>query len=323
MTEIEISRRLKREFSTSGWVLLIYYGILNVAVTLAIVIDVALRVVRSSIEGNGFPESALEEIVSAAMGNGWGYIAAILIGFAVLLIWKKPTFCFKTIWKKEKPITASAFFSLAAIFIGVQAAAQVMASAIEQFFNSFGFSILESLEAASTIEDTLSMFLYAVFLAPVWEEILFRGLIMRSMERYGKKFAILASAFLFGIFHGNIVQTPYAFMVGLVLGYVAMEYSMLWAIVLHMLNNLVLADMMTRLAEILPPGVGDMISGFIIWSCAIAATIILIVRRRDVGDYLRTKKIHPLCVKNFFLSPGVIVLSCVMLSNILLALVLQ
>lgn len=319
MNEIEISRRLKRDFSASAWALLIYYGIMNIAVTVAVGIDVVVRMVLSG----GFSENILEDVAEAAMGNGWGYMIAIVIGMIILLIWKKPAFCFKNIWKKEKPITTGAFFSLAAIFIGVQAVAQVMASTMEQFFNTFGFSILESMEAASTIEDTVSMFLYAAVLAPIWEEILFRGFIMRSMERYGKKFAILTSAFMFGIFHGNIVQTPYAFMVGLVLGYVAMEYSMLWAVLLHMLNNMVLADMLTRLSEILPPGVGDLISGFIIWSCAIAATIILIVRRRDVAVYLRDKKMHPLCVKNFFISPGVIVLSAVMLSNILLAFFLQ
>ncbi len=323
MTEKALCKRLRREFSASGWALLIYYGIMNLAVTIALLVDIAFRMVQASLTGNGFTDTFIEEVVSAAMGNGWGYIAAILIGAVVLLIWKKPTFCFKTIWKNEKPITAGAFFSLTAIFIGVQAVAQVMAIAMEQFFNTFGFSILESLEAASNIEDTLSMFLYAAIFAPIWEEILFRGLIMRSMERYGKKFAIFTSAFLFGMFHGNIVQTPYAFMVGLVLGYVAMEYSMLWAILLHMLNNMVLADMLTRLSELLPPGVGDLISGFIIWSCAIAAAIVLIVRRRDVGAYLREKKMHPLCVKNFFVSPGVIVLSAVMLSNILLAFLLQ
>lgn len=317
MNETEISRKLKREFSTPGWALLIYTSIVSSAVTAAIAIDVALRLVRSGLSDN-ITEDILKETVSAALGNGWGYIATILICFAVLLIWKKPAFCFKTIWKKEKPITAGAFFSLAAIFIGVQAVAQVLVSVMEQFVNTFGLSIMKSMEAATTIEDTVSMFLYAAILAPIWEEVVFRGVVMRSLERYGRKFAIFASAFLFGVFHGNIVQTPYAFMVGLVLGYVAMEYSMLWSIVLHMLNNLVLADMMSRLADYLPAGVGNLISGFIIWSCAIAATIILIVRRRDVAAYLRTKKMHPMCVKNFFTAPGVIVFSCVMLGEILL-----
>ena len=40
-------------------------------------------------------------------------------------------------------------------------------------------------------------------LAPVAEELMFRGWILRSLRPYGKRFAVLGSAVLFGIFHGN------------------------------------------------------------------------------------------------------------------------
>ncbi len=315
MTEKNLCKRLRREFSTGGWALLIYYAIMNAAVTVALVVDIIVKV---SLFGG-----SLTDALSAAAGNGCGYVAATVIGAVLLYLWKKREFCFKTIWKKEKSITVGAFFSIAAIFFGVQAVAQIMVLVMEWFFGLFGLSVMESLEAASTVEDTVSMFLYAAILAPVGEEILFRGLLLRILEPYGKKFSVLASAFLFGMFHGNIVQTPYAFLVGLVLGYVAIEYSVVWAIVLHMLNNMVLADFMTRLARILPPGVGDLISGFFIWGCAIAGAIILIVKRREIAEYVSARKIHPLCLKSFFTAPGVVVLSSVMILNILLAFLMQ
>lgn len=323
MNEKKLCSHLRHEFSTSGWVLLLYYGIMNLAVSIVLAADIAIRIVSATLFDEVFSDAFIEEMVNAAATNGWGYLIAMAIGAVLLYVWKKREFCLQTIWQKEKPMTASAFFSIAAIFIGVQAVAQVLAIVLEWFFNLFGLSILDALESASVVEDTVSMFLYAAIFAPIGEEILFRGLLLRMLQKYGKKFAILATAFLFGIFHGNIIQTPYAFLVGLVLGYVTVEYSVVWAIVLHMINNMVLADFMTRLAEFLPPGVGDLISIFVIWSCAIAAVIVLLVKRHAVAQYLRQKKIHPLCVKSFFTSPGVLVLTGIMVGNILLTFILQ
>lgn len=322
MESRQIQSRLRREFSVNGWALLIYYGLMNVAVSVAVAADVAVRVVSGILSGSS-PESQLEDAVNAAASNGWGYLFAMAMGAALLYAWKKRKFCLETIWKKEKCITEGVFASLAALFFGIQAVAQVAASAMEWFFNLFGLSIAGSLEAATGIDDTVSMFLYAAVFAPIWEEILFRGLILRNLQPYGKKFAIVASAFLFGIFHANIIQTPYAFAVGLILGYVTVEYSIVWAMVLHMLNNMVLADLMTRLSQILPPGVGDLISLLFIWGCAIAGGVILVMKRHEAAAYIRCKKMHPLCLKSFFTSPGILILTVIMVFNMVLTFLLQ
>lgn len=314
---------LRREFSKSGWALLIYYGIMNVAIILVLVVDVMIQAVQMALTGMSSVESIMQNISDSLLTNGWGYLLAMAIGGGIMLLWKKREFCFHTIWQKEKPMTAGAFFSLAALFFSAQALVQVSATAMESFFNIFDMSIMDVLESASVDTDSLSMFLYASIFAPIGEEILFRGLILRNLQPYGKKFAILASAFLFGIFHGNMIQTPYAFMVGLVLGYVAVEYSIGWAILLHMLNNMVLADFMTRLSQILPAGIGDLITLAFIWGCAIATVIILIVRRTDVAAYIRTKRIHPWCTRCFFTSPGILVITGVMAESILTTLLVQ
>ena len=68
------------------------------------------------------------------------------------------------------------------------------------------------------VNETLSMFIYGSFLAPFGEEILFRGFLLQNFKRYGVRFAIIFSAILFGIYHGNIVQTPFAFILGLMKG---------------------------------------------------------------------------------------------------------
>lgn len=94
---------------------------------------------------------------------------------------------------------------------------------------------------SGTAETSVSLALYTAVAAPVTEELLFRGAVLRSLQPYGKRFAIFCSALLFGLVHQNLTQTPFAFGFGLLAGYVAMEYSILWSMSLHILNNAVLA----------------------------------------------------------------------------------
>lgn len=63
----------------------------------------------------------------------------------------------------------------------------------------------------------LSQIAAAVVSAPLLEEVLVRGLVYeRLKEAVGKpKMAMIASALIFGLFHGNVVQGVYAFVMGL------------------------------------------------------------------------------------------------------------
>ena len=74
-----------------------------------------------------------------------------------------------------------------------------------------------------------------VFVAPVTEELLFRGLILpRLRDRFGRASAIGASALLFGVFHLDPLAAVYATVMGVVLGVVAdRARSVLPAIALH------------------------------------------------------------------------------------------
>lgn len=75
-------------------------------------------------------------------------------------------------------------------------------------------------------------------LPAVLEEIVVRGIIMQPLRRFGDKFAIVASALIFGIMHGNMVQIPYTIVAGLFMGYLAVATGSLWpSIILHFVNN--------------------------------------------------------------------------------------
>lgn len=321
MHKLIVCYKLRREFGKPTLALLIYYGIMNVAVILVAIADAVVFALGSMQSGAGM-DVLTDAMINRIMSNGWGYIFASLIGFVALLIWKKPHFCFVEIWKADRPMKPGSFAALTCIFISGQAIFQLVTEGMEWVFNLFDMSIMESLESATAVPDSLSMFLYVSLAAPVFEEILFRGLILRSLQPYGKKFAIFTSAYLFGMFHGNIVQSPYAFLIGLVLGYVTIEYSMVWAVVLHMGNNLILGDLLGRITQFLPFKAQEWIFLILIWGCTIAAILVMIVKWNDLLTYVKTDRMHPLCIKSFFSSPPVIVFTCVMGASILLTLLL-
>ena len=310
-------RGLRKKFSVVGWILLIYYGIMNAAVLLSSLVESVIGMLRAVSSGD------LENIYGAAYyaaESAWGYFLAAAIGLVILFLWKKKDYWKNEIWAKGRPMSFGSFLGLLCIFMSGQLVYQFVMTVTEVVLNIFGLSVLEGMQAVAMDTGNFSMFLYGGILAPVTEEILFRGLIQRTLLPWGKRFAIVCSAFTFGIFHGNLLQTPYAFLVGLVLGYVACEYSIGWAMVLHMVNNMVLGDTLTRLTSGLP----EMAAALVIWGilllCGIGALVTLIVRRREVKRYRRENPLNRTLLRSFFSCPGIIALMVVMGANMVLSL---
>lgn len=92
-------------------------------------------------------------------------------------------------------------------------------------------------------------FITVCILAPILEEILFRGIILRGLFQQGVSpiLAIALSSFLFGIAHMNPWQFLGAGLLGAVFGFVYYRTKSLWiCIFLHALNNTVSFIMMLK-----------------------------------------------------------------------------
>ena len=77
----------------------------------------------------------------------------------------------------------------------------------------------------------------AVFVAPILEEIVFRGVIMNNLRKYGIRVAIIINSLLFGLSHYNIEMIVPAFLTGIVFSYVAYKYSIKYSILIHFFIN--------------------------------------------------------------------------------------
>ena len=81
--------------------------------------------------------------------------------------------------------------------------------------------------------------LFAVALLPaVFEELFFRGVMLSELTKYGKSFAICASAVFFALSHGSAEQMMYSFVYGLIFGYAVVKTgSLMLGMIMHFVNN--------------------------------------------------------------------------------------
>jgi uncharacterized protein len=82
-------------------------------------------------------------------------------------------------------------------------------------------------------------FLKVAVIAPIVEELIFRGLILHGLRKnYTATTAIFISALLFSLFHLNPWQMPATFVLGLLLGWIMLRTrNIILAILGHSLNN--------------------------------------------------------------------------------------
>ena len=102
--------------------------------------------------------------------------------------------------------------------------------------------------------------IFAVIIGPIVEEVMFRGILLRRLLPFGDRFAILVSALLFGLFHGNFAQFFYAFAIGLIFGAVAcrtgrLVYTVILHIALNFMGSIPSTILLRRTEEL---GIGSM-----------------------------------------------------------------
>jgi len=311
MTDKQINKWLRRRFSPIGWVLLFLYGLMTALTSLTAFVDMAKQTLWSFAAGD-FSGTVNWDVINA---NAWGYIASIFVGFVILDAWKGSSYWYQVLRQREKPMKGKTFLCILVLCMGAQMANSLWISLLELLLTPFGKSVMPILESVAGSSDTFSMFLYASILAPVWEELLFRGYVLGTLRPFGKRFSIWGSALLFGLFHGNLLQAPYAVLVGLLLGYISVEYSLIWSILLHMFNNLVLADLLSRITASWPEMAYGILNLILFGGSALISVMLLLRKRLEIREYRTGEWMDRRCIKCFLTSAGILVLAVFMCAN--------
>lgn len=151
---------------------------------------------------------------------------------------------------------------------------------------------------SNSLISNICLIIYAVIVAPVSEELIFRGLILGKLKKYGYVFTTIIVSLLFALMHGNLPQSIPTFIVSLFLCWVTLQSnSIIPAISIHMINNAVaqLEDINNEVFQII-------INIFIIAIIIIA--VILIVREFKNRSKFRLQY----RVKDYFKNAGGIII---------------
>ena len=154
--------------------------------------------------------------------------------------------------------------------------------------------------------------LCASIVAPVAEELFFRKALIDRLSRFHPMDAILFSALLFGLIHGNLTQFLYAFPIGVLFGIIYWRTKNIrYTILLHVAMNTI-GGVIPQIVTFLTQGTGEgpaaMLGALVSMLFAsfvlglIVVGIIFLIRFRKRFLPIRTKL--PRCRKPFYLNVG-------------------
>lgn len=162
-----------------------------------------------------------------------GDILAIAVAYRVMdLKFKRDLFC-----KNEASFKFLALGSALCIAVGM------ISSTIYIIYSSIiewrGVTIPAPDFSIPTQTKYLVLFImYTCVIAPVFEEVIFRGFLLKSMIKYGNLTATIVSSIMFSMFHFNLVQFINPVLMGIVFCFITIKSnSIKSSIIAHMFNN--------------------------------------------------------------------------------------
>lgn len=227
------------------------FGIQMIVTFAAVFLKIFLQVfenwelVAESSDPDFLTDSIITPVMSSIMDSQflagisavYAVIAALVLGF---WYWKR--FCPKKQPRRNVSsiINPRMFGGLILMILGMQYISTYVVMILATINPGWYHTYEELMKSVGFGNVTPLLALYSVLIAPISEELIFRGVTMKyALKVLPFAAANILQAFLFGLFHGNIIQGTYAFVVGLFCGYVCYKGGSLYlSILFHMLFNL-------------------------------------------------------------------------------------
>ncbi len=136
-----------------------------------------------------------------------------------------------------RPFEAKKFQLVKYIFIGVfvQALTGIIYTIVSSFMNYVGVNdFTADIDTYVNAKSVIATGLYSCIVAPVTEELLYRGFVLKNLSRVSQHFGIIASAALFGLAHENLAQFLLAMPLGIFMARITIRHnSIIPSILVH------------------------------------------------------------------------------------------
>lgn len=212
---------------------------------------------------------------------------SVLVPFGIMALVNKKKYAYPPIPKTPvKPVNAAAWIGFG---MGCCIVANFAVSYIIAIINTITGRELSQSEMAEP-NSVFSCILLAICLAVmpgICEELAMRCFSLQLLRKYGKGFAVFAVSIVFGLLHGNVTQFIFAFLVGMVLGFVTVKTdSIVPAMFIHAFNNgMSVVQYIVKYAAGESWANGSTVAVYIFWFvAAVASVVYLLVNKQFKSD---------------------------------------
>ena len=288
-------KKVKKSYGAGTTTMVIQFILLQVIATIGqfiYMVPAAARLVAENPELANNPTELTPMMISAMQSDGFfmillnsiSYLIANPIAFFIGLSLLGKPFGAKDIFGRMKPVKALGFGFIGVL--GIQGLSMVIQHVATMISGMTGVSenMMNMLSFSDNTVQNIVMLLYIVIIAPVTEELLLRGLVLNALSPVDKRFALFASALMFGIFHGNLNQIFNGFLLGLIFGYIALKTgSVKGSIIAHIIANANVMIMSGVYENLIGGDTGIMIENIYMVVMLVAGIIGLVIFLRANG----------------------------------------
>lgn len=228
-TTADEKKEIRRTFNTVGIVLLTLY------ILILVFYYAGSKLFRGEMEYNEYGQ-AIYKLADTIVGWCFPALTAMLVfaGYCALTRYN-PKELFRTDSLNGKEI---AKYVIIVLFL--QQLSVILSYIMSNGLYSLG---LEVAGMNYVLDHTPAVYAVDVFstviLAPIGEELVYRGIVLRCTAKISQRFAIFLSAFIFGIMHGNPYQFLLGFLLGIPMAMITIKTgSIIPSIICHMAANI-------------------------------------------------------------------------------------
>lgn len=227
-------RNLRRQYSIGGWCMIFQF---LASMVLSVLICNGIELILGIMNGNS--DSAYDYMYGSSILVAINMIVYIVCNLSNTFIGLKWSGSNGMSMIKTRDFTFGRTVQYCFIALFLWTLSVYAGTFVEMILNKFGMTSVVDQEGLGETPIGLAVgYIYSCIIAPVTEEMLFRGMLLKVFSRANQRFGIFATAAFFGIAHGNLPQFILAFTLGIFLAHITLKHnSIVPAIVVHIFVN--------------------------------------------------------------------------------------
>lgn len=202
------------------------------SITMATILVVALLFsIFSGFMGEDFVDSSAYNRFNYALGG----IAVAVAFFICFALFKN-----KNIGFANFSLKAGYIIPVLLIFFGMYFGLGNLNGWFLQLIEKLGYKVSQANESFFTPSNFVFLTVFVAILPAIFEELVFRGIILKGLKSSGEIKAVIISSLAFSLYHLTPEKTLYQFFAGVIFAVIALRTdSIVFTVIMHFLNNFI------------------------------------------------------------------------------------